>query len=88
MAKKQKVAAVEKSNVGLIVAVLTMFTEMEIGWKPREIRAFAEQMVVLWSRVKNPAEFVQRMNEFFAKVHELRIPSSCIGRLMARELRK
>ena len=88
MVDKQVVTAVEKTDVQFIVAVLKMFTDFEVGWKPREIQALSEQMLVLWFRQKNPAKFVRSMNEFFEKREELWLPPQQIGRVMARQLRK
>lgn len=88
MIVKLVVTAVQKNDVGFIVALLKMFTDLEVRLKPKQIRALAEQMLVLWLNVKSPAKFVQRMNEFFEKAEELRLPAEKIARLMARELRK
>ena len=50
----------EKSDLDLIASVLEMGTLLE----PHECRAFAEQILALWARVKSPKQFRERIKEF------------------------
>ncbi len=88
MVDNQTVIPVDKTDVGFIVALLKMFSGMGLTLKPKQIRALAEQMLVLWFCVKSPVKFVRRMNEFFERAKELGLPAEKIARLMTRELRK
>jgi hypothetical protein len=87
--KKQLVKIeVNKNDVRFIAVLLKMFSEMELHLKPKQIQALAEQMLVLWFRVKSPVKFVRRMKGFSERADELRLPAEKIVPLMARELRK
>lgn len=63
-----------------------MFSEIELHLTPKQIRALAKQMLVLWLRVKSPARFVRLMNGFFERAEELGLPAVKVALLMAREL--
>jgi hypothetical protein len=79
---------VNKNDVRFVVVLLKMFSETELHLKPKQIQALAEQMLVLWFRVKSPVKFVRRMKELFERADELQLPAEKIVPIMARELRK
>jgi hypothetical protein len=87
MEKQSVPTAVSKTDVGFVVVLLKMFSPMELHLKPKQIRALAEQMLVLWLLVKSPVKFVRRMNGFFERADDLGLPAERIPSLIARELR-
>lgn len=84
--KKPITTAVQKTDVGFVVALVRMFSEVELHLTPRQIRALAKQMLVLWLGVKRPARFVRLMNGFFERAEDLGLPAEKVALLMAREL--
>ena len=89
MSKEKQVARpIQRSDVEAVENLLKMFTDLECRWEQREIQELAEQMLVLWFRVKSLPEFFRHLNEFMEKSDELCIPVGQLGSFMASELRK
>jgi len=88
MEKQPVPTAISKTDVGFVVVLLKMFSQMELHITPKQIQALAEQMLLLWFCVKSPVKFVRRMEEFFERAEKLRLPAEKVARLMKRELRK
>ena len=89
MSKEKQVARpIQSSDVEAVGDLLKMFTDVECRWEQHEIQELAEQMLVLWFRVRSLPEFVRQLKEFVEKSDELCIPVGQLGSFMASELRK